>query len=61
MIGWVEFVEGGVTLCAILDDVGRWNCGAAPDIAAALNRDRSRRRPPLRPPRPWPRRRSGGS
>jgi hypothetical protein len=38
-IGWVEFVEGGVTLFAILDDVGRWNCEAAPHIAAALNRD----------------------
>ena len=39
MTGWVEFVEGGVTLFAILDDVGRWNCEAAPHIAAALNRD----------------------
>jgi hypothetical protein len=39
VIGWVEFVEAGVTLWAILDHVGRWNCEAALHIAESLNRD----------------------
>jgi hypothetical protein len=38
VIGWVEFVEAGVVLKAVLDDMGRWNCEAAPHIAELLDR-----------------------
>lgn len=38
-MGWVEFLEGGMTIQAILDDLGRWSCEAAPHVAEMLNRD----------------------
>jgi len=39
MIGWVEFIDGGVTVQAILDDAGRWTCDAVPTVADELNRE----------------------
>jgi len=39
MIGWVEFIHGGVTVQAILDVSGRWTSDAVPAIADLLNRD----------------------
>jgi hypothetical protein len=40
LIGWVEFLEGGVTQSAILYDDGQWTCAGAPHVAAFLNHDR---------------------
>jgi len=39
MIGWVEFIHGGVTVQAILNDGGQWTCDAVPAVADLLNRD----------------------
>jgi hypothetical protein len=39
MIGWVEFIDGGVTVEAILEDGGQWICAAVPGVADLLNRE----------------------
>jgi len=39
MIGWVEFLRGGRTVQAILDEGGRWTCEAVPSVAELLNRE----------------------
>ena len=40
MIGWVGFLEGGVTRSAVLYDDGQWSCTDAPHVATFLNYDR---------------------
>jgi len=38
MIGWVEFINGGVTVQAILDASGKWTWDAVPPVFDLLNR-----------------------
>ena len=39
MIGWVEIIEDGKTIEAILDDDCNWSCETLPAVAERLNRE----------------------